>query len=113
MSCSAPVRRNLFTALVAACACDIDVNDDDRDDETETPVAFTPDSDVALIDALVPHHEAALEMAQEIVQRGTDPELREMAQTMIAAQRSEIERMSRARQELTGKPSQARLARSA
>jgi uncharacterized protein (DUF305 family) len=89
---------SLLIALTTAAACDGGGDAEDRD---STP--YTARSDVEFIDALVPHHETALEMAQEIVDRGPDPMLVDMARTMIAAQKSEIDRMQTARREITGR----------
>lgn len=42
------------------------------------------------IGALVPHHQAAIEMAQVELRNGTRPEVRAMAQQMIEDQMREI-----------------------
>lgn len=91
---------SLFIVLTTA-ACD--GGGDGQDDDPRDPTPFTARSDVEFIDALVPHHEMALEMALEIVDRGVDPMLVDMARTMISAQTSEIDRMQTARRELTGR----------
>lgn len=88
---------SLFIGLTTA-ACD--GGGDTRDGD---PTPYTARSDVEFIDALLPHQEMALEMAQEIVDRGSDPMLVDMARTMIAAQKSEIDRMKTARREITGR----------
>jgi uncharacterized protein (DUF305 family) len=50
--------------------------------------------DRAFIDAMVPHHEAAIEMAREAKEAGlTQPELVKIADNIIATQQSEIDQM--------------------
>jgi uncharacterized protein (DUF305 family) len=50
--------------------------------------------DRAFIDAMVPHHQAAIEMAQEALDAGlTQPELINIADNIIATQQSEIDQM--------------------
>ena len=63
---------------------------------------FIPDHDVDLIDALVPHHQMALEMADHEVMHGTDAEVKAMAAQMKEDQAREIEQLLRMREELTG-----------
>ena len=48
-------------------------------------------SDRAFIDAMVPHHEGAVEMARVALKRAEHPEIRNLAEEIISAQRSEIE----------------------
>lgn len=61
-----------------------------------------PRSDVELIDTLVPHHRAAVEMADMELERGQDAEVKAMAEKMKADQSEEIETLLRIRDELTG-----------
>jgi uncharacterized protein (DUF305 family) len=56
--------------------------------------AQPPNSDVAFAQAMIPHHEQALDMADMALgQRDLDPELRELIQGMKDAQGPEIEQM--------------------
>ncbi|CAN5627321.1 hypothetical protein BH24ACT20_BH24ACT20_00540 [soil metagenome] len=48
-------------------------------------------SDRAFIDAMVPHHEGAVEMAQVALARAEHQEIRNLAEDVVSAQRSEIE----------------------
>ena len=51
--------------------------------------------DRAFIDAMVPHHEGAISMAQRELAKGTQPALRKMAKDIISAQTEEIAEMQR------------------
>ena len=50
-------------------------------------------SDVDFVRLMLPHHQAAIEMAKTEVVYGKDPELRRLAQEIITDQQSEIELM--------------------
>lgn len=67
-------------------------------------VPFIPASDVQYIDAIVPHHEHALEMAEMELEKGTRPEVQAIAQRMKDMQMQEIELLLAIRQQLTGHP---------
>ena len=49
--------------------------------------------DRAFIDMMIPHHEGAVTMAEQLLEKGEQPELRKMAQEIIDAQTKEIEQM--------------------
>jgi uncharacterized protein (DUF305 family) len=49
--------------------------------------------DAAFIKMMIPHHEGAIEMAREELEKGEDPELQELAQNIIDAQQAEIDEM--------------------
>ena len=49
--------------------------------------------DAAFIRMMIPHHEGAVEMANEELEKGADPELKRLAQAMIDAQQREIDEM--------------------
>ncbi len=49
--------------------------------------------DRAFIDAMIPHHQSAIEMAREARTKATHPEIKQLADEIIAAQQREIDQM--------------------
>jgi uncharacterized protein (DUF305 family) len=49
--------------------------------------------DRAFIDAMIPHHESAIEMAQVAYQKSDNPEIRALAESIVEAQTGEITQM--------------------
>ena len=49
--------------------------------------------DKAFIDAMIPHHESAIEMAQVAYQKSDNPEIRALAEGIVEAQTGEITQM--------------------
>jgi uncharacterized protein (DUF305 family) len=47
-----------------------------------------PDVDFAR--AMIPHHQGAIDMAEVVLANGNDPDMRKLADEIIAAQQSEI-----------------------
>jgi uncharacterized protein (DUF305 family) len=59
-------------------------------------------SDAAFVDAMVPHHEGAVEMAQVGLESAEHEEIRQLSQNIIDSQQAEIEMFGRIREGLDG-----------
>lgn len=55
--------------------------------------------DLRFINAMIPHHEGAVVMAQEALQKSTRPEIKQLAEAIISAQQQEIEEMKQWRKD--------------
>ncbi|HEV7286352.1 MAG TPA: DUF305 domain-containing protein, partial [Kaistia sp.] len=51
------------------------------------------DPDVAFVKGMIPHHQAAIDMARAVLELGSDQQTKAWAQQIIAAQQAEIDEM--------------------
>ena len=59
-----------------------------------TSVEPTGNSDADFVKVMIPHHQAAIDMAKTQLLYGKDPQMRRLAQEIITDQQSEIELMN-------------------
>jgi uncharacterized protein (DUF305 family) len=55
--------------------------------------------DKAFIDAMIPHHQSAIEMAEVASEKSKNPQIRELAENIVSAQQTEIEQMKQWREQ--------------
>lgn len=58
--------------------------------------------DLRFINAMIPHHQGAIDMAQQALEKSKRPEIKQLAQDIINSQQQEIDQMKQWRQEWYG-----------
>jgi uncharacterized protein (DUF305 family) len=58
-------------------------------------------TDLAFVDAMVPHHEMAIDMAKIAKERGEHPEIKQLADDIVSSQQGEVARMNLIRDDLS------------
>jgi uncharacterized protein (DUF305 family) len=72
------------------------------DDASEMLMENGDYSDERFIDAMVPHHQGAIEMAQVALENAEHPEILALTEEIVAAQETEIEQLKAIKQEQFG-----------
>jgi uncharacterized protein (DUF305 family) len=62
----------------------------DRMHEAMGEMDYTGDADIDFAVGMIPHHQAAIDMARIVLEHGDDPEIAALAEEIIAAQEAEI-----------------------
>ncbi len=61
---------------------------------TGTPMETLGDADADFLAMMIPHHQSAVDMAKVLLEEGDNPEVRALAEQVIASQEAEIAEMT-------------------
>ena len=93
----APAGLLLGALLLTACGGDNGTTSGDASSGSETPSSTTTeynDADVTFAQGMIPHHQQAVEMAQQAEAQGESEEVKALATKIEAAQAPEIEQLT-------------------
>ena len=65
----------------------------DRMHEAMEDMEDSGDADVDFARGMIPHHQAAIDMAKAVLDHGSDPEIRQLAAEIVKAQEGEIRQL--------------------
>ena len=95
----------LIAFAITACGEDEDTaSQDTASQDTASQEATAQEADREFIAGMIPHHESAIEMAEMAQEEGERPEIRELADEIVAAQEAEIGELEAAHERIFGEP---------
>lgn len=94
----------LLSAFALICTTSAFAGPGDGTRDARVTGTFIPANDLQFIDALGPHHQMAVQMAEQEVARGSNAEVKAMAVKMTEMQLMDIEKLKHARHEIMGNP---------
>ena len=74
----------------------------DESEMAELEAMEGPEFDLMFIDMMTRHHESAIEMAEQVIDDGENPDVKQLANGIIEAQQAEIEQMASWREDWSG-----------
>lgn len=67
--------------------------DMDKMHQAMSSMEYSGDADIDFARGMIPHHQAAIDMAKTVLEHGKDPEIRKLAEEIVAAQEREIKQL--------------------